>query len=110
MKFHTILAAIAAIVSAAEACKCGGNIDATRACCRQTGGVPSGDDCPANTISERLSNFHSCCLNFGTRSDCRCPIGCLVAELEAERKAGGLPALNETQMLSYLKSYDGYVN
>ena len=110
MKLHAALIAIAAIISAASACKCGGNLDATRACCRDVGGVPTSDDCPANTISERLSRFHSCCLRFGVRSDCRCPVGCLMSEVQAERKEAGLPAFNETEMLTYLKNYEGYLN
>lgn len=110
MKFATVIFAIATVFTTADACKCGGNVDATRACCRDVGGVPTSNDCPANTISERLSNFHSCCLGFGVRSDCRCPIGCLMQEVEAERKTQGLPALNESEKLNYLMKYEGFVN
>lgn len=110
MKFNFAVIAIAALISAADACKCGGNRDATFACCRNVGGVPSGNDCPANTISERLSNFHSCCLGFGVRSDCRCPVGCLMTEVAAERKTQGLPAFNDSEMLNYLRTYEGFVN
>jgi hypothetical protein len=110
MKLQTVMMALTALFTAADACKCGGNQDATRACCRQVGGVPSGNDCPANTISERLSNFHSCCLGFGVRSDCRCPVGCLLKEMEAERRVQGLPELNDSEKLNYLTSYEGFVN
>ncbi len=110
MKFQAALLAIAAILSAAKACKCGGNVDATRACCRNTGGIPIDDDCPADTISERLSSFHSCCDWFGTLSDCRCPVGCKMREIQAERVAAGLPAFNDTEMVAFLANYTGYIN
>ncbi|KAF9872847.1 hypothetical protein CkaCkLH20_09710 [Colletotrichum karsti] len=106
MKFN-ILAAVTALIAAAEACKCGGNIDATRACCRNVGGVPTSNDCPANTISERLSGFASCCRGFGVRSDCRCPVGCAKQELEAARKKEGLTPLNDSEILAALSNYDG---
>lgn len=95
MQFNIALMALA-FFSAVEACKCGGNVDATRACCKSTGGTPSGDDCPANQISERLSNFASCCRNLGARSDCRCSIGCL----KSERIAQGLKPLSDKEAQS----------
>lgn len=105
MKFSVLVALTALLVSASEACKCGGNTDATRACCRNVGGVPSGNDCPASSISERLSNFHSCCLNFGTRSDCRCPRGCRIAELKAAREKEGLAPLSEEEINAAVANY-----
>ncbi|KAK8058454.1 hypothetical protein PG994_008902 [Apiospora phragmitis] len=60
MQFNFLLTVTALLASAAvEACKCGSNIDATRACCRSAGGTPTDSDCPAGGISERLSNFAS---------------------------------------------------
>ena len=110
MKFHAALVVIAALVSAAQACKCGGNVDVTRGCCTYAGGVTNDDDCTANTISEQLSSFHSCCSWFNTRSDCSCPVGCVRREVQAARKAGGLPAFNETEMLAFLANHEDYVN
>lgn len=106
MQLTTILATLTTLLAASvEACKCGGNIDATRACCRSTGGVPSGDDCPANQISERLSNFAACCRNLGARSDCRCPVGCVLAQENPVRLAKGLKPLTEAEAKEIAESY-----
>ncbi|PQE32209.1 hypothetical protein CJF32_00009909 [Rutstroemia sp. NJR-2017a WRK4] len=108
MKFptSTSLLFLFTFISTLEACKCAGNTEGTIACCKSVGGSPSGDDCPANSISQRLSNFASCCGSLGQRSDCKCPVGCAKEELQAARKAVGLGALNDTEVLVAL---DGYV-
>ncbi|KAI5862512.1 hypothetical protein GGS23DRAFT_597317 [Durotheca rogersii] len=64
--------AVAAFLTApALACKCfvdGGQDDArTQSCCGELNGITAGDDCRANSISEHLSDFRSCC---GGQSDC----------------------------------------
>ncbi|KAK3935743.1 hypothetical protein QBC46DRAFT_412725 [Diplogelasinospora grovesii] len=102
------LFALAAVLSGAvsDACKCGGNVDATVACCKSVGGSANGDDCPANQISERLSNFASCCNNLGARSDCRCPVGCARKELDTARAAQGLPPATDKDVLNYVQEYD----
>ncbi|KAK6849127.1 hypothetical protein PG995_012960 [Apiospora arundinis] len=64
--------------AATDACKCGSNLDATKACCRR----------------------------LGVRSDCRCPVGCRKDELQAERKAQGLEPLNDTELLAALHDYE----
>lgn len=96
MKLLFSFATIAILLGATHGCKCGSNFDATRACCKSAGGSVSGNDCPASGISERLSNFASCCNNLGSRSDCRCPRGCR-AEIDAERIAQGLSPLTDEE-------------
>ncbi|CZR51797.1 uncharacterized protein PAC_01674 [Phialocephala subalpina] len=104
MQFNIVLV-FATFLAAIEACKCGGNIDATKACCRNVGGNPSDVDCPANQISERLSNFASCCNSLGSRSDCRCPVGCARNETDAAQSAAGLPLLTDAEVTSFVASY-----
>ena len=106
MKFN-VLFTLAAFVTAAAACKCGGNEIATEACCRTSGGIMRGNDCAANTMSERLSTFAQCCRAFGVISDCRCPVGCAKRELEAARAAQGLPPLEDSEILAKLENYEG---
>jgi hypothetical protein len=107
MKFTLALAALATIFTTINACKCGGNLEATKACCQSTGGVATSDDCPANQISERLSNFASCCNNLGARSDCRCPVGCARNETDAARAAEGLEPLSNEEVFKLVESYGG---
>lgn len=95
MKFSTSIVAIAAaLFSSTEACQClssdGVNVAATFNCCRDAGGSPGGDQCPAGQISNKLSTFASCCESYGDRSDCRCPEGCDV-ELNALNARGRVP-------------------
>jgi hypothetical protein len=82
MKFISF-AAIAATLffNGAYACKCldgKENITRTteRCCLEQNGNYVNGGDCAANSISESLSNFASCCASDGYDSDCDCPSGC----------------------------------
>lgn len=48
----------------------------TNACCIEVRGKGDGADCLASSISNHLSNFHTCCRNKSSRSDCKCPKGC----------------------------------
>ncbi|KAJ7652334.1 hypothetical protein DFH06DRAFT_995101 [Mycena polygramma] len=80
MQFLSILiVAIAALVSSTEGCKCVANDvshpEATGPCCSSlSGDFNSGDgDCAADSISEHLSNFRSCCEGSGFTSDCDFP-------------------------------------
>ncbi|KAJ6437155.1 NmrA-like family domain-containing protein 1 [Purpureocillium lavendulum] len=111
MKFSTVLISIAAFFASAEACKCigpnGNNVDATRACCREAGGTPTGsNDCPAGEISNVLSRFAACCRAYGTRSDCRCPIGCARKELEIQHKADGKAPPTNDEVKALLAKYE----
>jgi hypothetical protein len=57
---------LASMALAANACKCvqdGINDAATQTCCTAQGGRYEGNDCVADTISERLFNFRQCCQN-----------------------------------------------
>jgi hypothetical protein len=80
MKFSTPIIAIAALFASTEACQClsadGINVASTFNCCREAGGRPGGDQCPAHQIRKKLSNFAKCCRTYGDRLDCRCPMGC----------------------------------
>lgn len=78
MKFPTSIIAIAALFASAE----GVNVAATFNSCREAGGIPGGNQCPAGQISEKFSTFAECCKTHSDRSDCRCPKGCDV-ELNA---------------------------
>ena len=102
---------LATFALSGEACKClsdqGNNMDATRACCREAGGTATSSDCPAGSISERMSTFAICCKEYGDRSDCRCPFGCALKELEAQHKADGKDAPSNDDALDYLHSYGG---
>ncbi|KAH7310056.1 hypothetical protein BKA65DRAFT_575854 [Rhexocercosporidium sp. MPI-PUGE-AT-0058] len=75
---NLILVAATAILSV-DACKCvnpnGGanNVGTTAFCCGQNQGTFITDDCRANSISNRLSNFKNCCRGSGLNSDCSCP-------------------------------------
>ncbi|KAL3963258.1 hypothetical protein ACCO45_000262 [Purpureocillium lilacinum] len=110
MKFSTTIISIVALLASAEACKClssvGNNSEATSACCKEAGGSANGSDCPAGEISDRLSRFASCCKAYGTRSDCRCPIGCARKELEAQHKAEGKAAPTEAEIKGLLSKYE----
>jgi hypothetical protein len=76
--FNLMLVAAASTLSV-EACKCvnpnGGanNVDRTRFCCKQNSGTFVSDDCRAGSISNRLSNFKTCCRGKDLNSDCSCP-------------------------------------
>ena len=80
MQFFTtvLLAALAALPTTTNACKCvdnGGdyNYDNTRRCCALSGGYYGIADCYADTISERLKDCCNCCQAFGSRtSECNC--------------------------------------
>ncbi|PWI66136.1 hypothetical protein PCL_05354 [Purpureocillium lilacinum] len=110
MKFSTTIISIAALLTSAEACKClssiGINEPATRACCQAAGGPANGSDCPAGEISNKLSTFAQCCRSYGTRSDCRCPIGCARKELEAQHKAEGKAPPTEAEIKGLLSKYE----
>lgn len=110
MKVFAAVLALAALLSAAEACKCvssiGNNEAATRACCQEAGGSASETDCPADDISNNLSRFASCCRQYETRSDCRCPIGCARQELEAQRAAEGKAPPTDTEVNALVASYE----
>lgn len=63
------------------ACKCldGGGVNderSTYVCCNIVGSHAVDHDCPAKRISNKLSNFHSCCKGNALKSDCRCPKDC----------------------------------
>ena len=77
MRFSTLTIAITALMAGAQACQCvnnGADIEKTRDCCERLGGnFVNGKDCQASSISEKLSNFRSCCRERGMTSDCDCP-------------------------------------
>ncbi|KLU86593.1 hypothetical protein MAPG_05605 [Magnaporthiopsis poae ATCC 64411] len=102
-----VLFTLAAFVTAAAACKCGGNKFATEGCYQTWDGIIKGNDCAANSISERLSTFAQCCRAFGVISDCRYPVGCAKRELEAARATQGLPPLKNSEILAKLENYEG---
>lgn len=110
MKLLTSIVAVIAMISSAEACQClssnGVNGPATESCCREAGGSPKGNQCPANQISENLSKFASCCKDYGTRSDCRCPIGCARLELEAKAKEEGTAPPTDDEVQALVASYE----
>lgn len=109
MKFFTSIITLVALVSSAEACQCisagGVNDAATQNCCRQVNGRPEGNQCPANQIAQDLSKFASCCRAYGTRSDCRCPVGCARKELAAKNKAQGMSEPTDEDVLALMASY-----
>ncbi|EJD41982.1 hypothetical protein AURDEDRAFT_68173 [Auricularia subglabra TFB-10046 SS5] len=80
MNFFTLaLVALAAFVPA-KACKClditgSNNVANTQVCCALlNGSFQGGNDCAANSISEHLSTFRSCCEARGSlTSDCDFP-------------------------------------
>ncbi|KAL4746938.1 hypothetical protein BDW72DRAFT_197197 [Aspergillus terricola var. indicus] len=79
------LSLLALLSTPSLACKCFVNNrqdnSRTESCCRQLNGVfRDGNDCAANSISERLSQFRSCC---GGQSDCDFP---RLAEEEKEEE------------------------
>lgn len=80
MRFFTSIIALTAIIASAEACQCysptGVAVRVTEDCCRNSGGTPDGNQCPAHQIRKKLSTFSVCCKSYGYRSDCRCPRGC----------------------------------
>lgn len=110
MKLLTSIVAIIAMISSAEACQClsaiGVNDAATKNCCREAGGSPSGNQCPAGQISQKLSTFASCCKSYGTRSDCRCPIGCARLELETKAKEDGTAPPTDDEVQALVASYE----
>ncbi|KAF9066378.1 hypothetical protein BDP27DRAFT_1227569 [Rhodocollybia butyracea] len=74
-----VLVAVLAAIPA-HACKCldpGGanNVGNTHNCCSKlNGSFQDGNDCAANSISEHLSNFRTCCERSGSvTSDCDFP-------------------------------------
>jgi hypothetical protein len=82
MQFFTAIA-IAYMALTASACKCvqgGTNDAATATCCTSLGGRQEGNDCVADTISEKLSNFRQCCMNQD-------PTGELTSDCDFPRKA-----------------------
>ncbi|KAF9071090.1 hypothetical protein BDP27DRAFT_1291818 [Rhodocollybia butyracea] len=77
--FAFILVAVVAAIPA-HACKCLGagganNVGHTKSCCASlSGSFQGGNDCAADSISEHLSNFRSCCQRDGSvTSDCDFP-------------------------------------
>ena len=105
MQFTNLALLAAIFLVGADACKCvngGKNDDATRACCTQLrGNFRNGDDCQAGSISEKLSNFRSCCRSRGFTSDCDCPT-CLVSpagedEIEGEDQLIATRYVSETR-------------
>lgn len=77
MHFFSSLTLVAALLLGANACKCVNDyVDyaATEACCSRLGGeFVNGNDCNADSISEKLSNFRNCCGESQLTSDCDCP-------------------------------------
>ncbi|KAK2616959.1 hypothetical protein QQS21_000048 [Conoideocrella luteorostrata] len=109
MKFSASIIAIAtAFFATAEACQChkGTGLDtgATFDCCYSAGGKPTGDQCPAGTISERLSDFASCCRSRGAYSDCNCSQGCNKA-LDAMRESKGEAGLTDAEVQAVIAQY-----
>ncbi|GJN78410.1 hypothetical protein PLIIFM63780_001904 [Purpureocillium lilacinum] len=90
MKFSTTIISIAALLTSAEA----------------SGGPANGSDCPAGEISNKLSTFASCCRSYGDNSDCRCPIGCVRKELEAQHKAEGKAPPTDDEVKGLLSKYE----
>ncbi|KAK6833196.1 hypothetical protein PG987_007890 [Apiospora arundinis] len=84
MKINTLLVLVTALLApaATDACKCGSNLDATKACCHDAGGIPTSNDCPAGTISERLSRFASCCRRLGLLWDLEALFGPMSSQLD----------------------------
>ena len=70
---------LASLALTASACKCvrdGTNeVDATAKCCDFKKGIMDGDDCAADSISEKLSGFRKCCAGEDEKltSDCDFP-------------------------------------
>ncbi|KAJ7153915.1 hypothetical protein C8R43DRAFT_1126587 [Mycena crocata] len=85
MQFSNLFfAAIVALASTSNACKCvingGAHPEATGPCCASLSGNynSANGDCAANSISEHLSNFRACCMtwflnNQPLTSDCDFP-------------------------------------
>lgn len=80
MKLFSLIFVSAATILSVQACKCvdpnGGadNDVETAFCCAEEGGTfQDGNDCAANSISNELSEFESCCNGSGLNSDCSCP-------------------------------------
>jgi hypothetical protein len=86
MQISQMLIAALALAFSADACKCttdfgkGSPVDAaTKSCCSKVGGTYSGNDCEADSISNKLAQFDTCCevtSPEGMDSDCHCPLGC----------------------------------
>jgi hypothetical protein len=97
MRLLNLTLAAATVLSAPiHACKClsldGFYYDgATEGACNELGGQMNGNDCVADSISEKLSDFRFFCqLLGGQGSDCSCPIGCreaITAEEDPEAVA-----------------------
>jgi hypothetical protein len=73
------------LATSSLACKCinkdGGKPqnEATRRACRYARGIiveGAITDCDADSMSQKLSDFHFRCGTYNSRSDCRCPHGC----------------------------------
>jgi hypothetical protein len=76
--FDLILVSVTALSIPAYACKCArSGLDdpsSTQACCDFVGGnFQFGEDCQADSISEKLEAFSICCSNRNFPSDCDCP-------------------------------------
>ncbi|KAM0250887.1 hypothetical protein ACHAQJ_008465 [Trichoderma viride] len=109
MKFFASFIAVVTVFASAEACQClsseGVNVASTFNCCREAGGNPGGDQCPANQISQRLSSFAECCKSYGDLSDCRCPKGCARAELQAIHETQGKAPPTDAEVDTLLAKY-----
>lgn len=75
--FNIALAALATSVSTTLACKCidlstiDNVVSMTEGCCGVAGGTMNGDDCTADTISEKIRIFGHCC-SAGNEYDTDC--------------------------------------
>lgn len=79
MQFNALFLAVTALFAAStQACKCmdgdeNSDMTVTTSCCSVAGGSAGSDDCNADSISEHLSDFDTCCGNSGLVSDCDYP-------------------------------------
>lgn len=85
---HIYAILFALLTTSSLACKCISKADGkahneeTRRACRYARGriveheQADLTDCNADSMSERLSDFHFRCETYNSRSDCRCPRGC----------------------------------
>jgi hypothetical protein len=101
MKSYSIILAVVALFSAAEACKCWGaqrhTPEYTHACCTFSGGIFSDDNCDGD-IFDNLSTFSQCCENLNSTSDCSCPT---CPEEDIRRKSLGLPPMTDAERVAF---------
>ncbi|KAL6792408.1 hypothetical protein GGI42DRAFT_335115 [Trichoderma sp. SZMC 28013] len=102
MKLYSIIFAIIALFSAAEACKCWNSYgravsEYTHACCTYTGGFFSDGNCDGD-IFDKLDVFRTCCENLGTESDCDYPD---YLQEDARREALGLEPMSDAERAEF---------